>query len=234
MKILVFADLHGNLCGLNALLETNDYKSADKTIFLGDIAFGCSRPNECITLLNKENITCILGNNDRYIAYNHIAEKELHTFDEGKYNQMKYMSKQISKENKEIMKSWLMDLEINIYGKKFYFVHFPWLDIDSDPYASPCPKEHTLETVSALFRDIDADYIIFGHEHCNYVIEDSKAYYCIDSLGLKEPSDYLVINCNEDSITFEHKQISFDMDKEIDLMDSAGYSYDKNKIIKKK
>ena len=48
MKILVFSDVHGNLNALNALIETKDFKTADKIIFLGDVVFGASRPNECI------------------------------------------------------------------------------------------------------------------------------------------------------------------------------------------
>ena len=234
MKILVFTDLHGSLNALNALLQTEDYKTADKTIFLGDVTFGCSRANDCINLLNKENITCILGNNDRYIVYNHIAEKEKHTFNDGKTKQMQYMLENISQDNKDIMKSWLMDLELNIFGKTLYFTHYPWLDIDTDPYASPCPEEHTLETVKPLFNGINADYIIFGHEHKNYMLEDQETtYYCIDTLGLKEPANYLVIDCKENKFEFNCKHLNFDLDSEIILIDKAGYPYDKNKVGKK-
>ncbi len=233
MKILVFTDLHGNLNSLNALLNTDDYKTADQTIFLGDVTFGCSRANECITLLNQENITCILGNNDRYIAYNHIADKEQHTFNEGKHKQMQYMLDNISPENKEIMKSWLMDLNINVYGKTLYFTHYPWLDTNSDPYASPCPKEHTIKTIEPLFKDISADFIIFGHEHKKYLLTGKTTYYCIDTIGLKQPGDYLVIHCSEDGIDFDYKYLDFDLNSEIKLIDKAGYPYDKNKVGKK-
>lgn len=235
MKILVFSDLHGNLNSLNALLKTEDYREADKTIFLGDVTFGCSRANDCITLLDNENITCILGNNDRYIVYNHIASKDSHTFNEGKHSQMQYMLEHISQENKDIMKSWLMDIEINVYGKTLYFTHYPWLDLDNDPYAAPCPSIHTLDNIKPLFEGITADYIIFGHEHIKYELGDQNTtYYCIDTLGLKEPGDYLVIDCNEERIEFNYKHLDFDMDSEISLIDNAGYPYDKSKIRKKK
>ena len=222
MKILVFTDLHGNLNSLNALLNTDDYKSSDKVIFLGDVTFGCTRANECITLLNKENITCIIGNNDRNIAYNHIADKEKHTFNEGKHKQMEYMLENISQENKDIMKSWLMDLELNIYGKTLYFTHYPWLDTNSDPYASPCPESPTRESLEQLFNGISADYIIFGHEHKKYLLTGKTTYYCIDTIGLKQPGEYLIIDCNENNIKFDYKSLDFDLQSEIELIDKAG------------
>lgn len=73
MKILVFTDLHGSLNSLKALMNTVDYKTADKIIFLGDVAIGCSRPNECIELLKEMKCICLLGNNDSYVV-DHIPQ----------------------------------------------------------------------------------------------------------------------------------------------------------------
>ena len=110
-----------------------------------------------------------------------------------------------------------------------------WLDLDNDPYAAPCPSIHTLDNIKPLFEGITADYIIFGHEHIKYELRDQNiTYYCIDTLGLKEPGDYLVIDCNEERIEFNYKHLDFDMDSEISLIDNAGYPYDKSKIRKKK
>lgn len=235
MKILVFSDLHGSLNGLKALMATDDYLTADKVIFLGDVTFACSRPDECIKLLNNSNITCLLGNNDRYIINNHIAEKEMHTFDAGKHKQMEYMLENTSQESKDIMNSWLLDLSMNINNKEFYFVHYPWLDIDSDPYAAPCPTEPSIEALKALFKDITADYIIFGHEHRSYHIIDNITHYiCIDTVSLKIPGHYIIINTNNDDIQIEDRYLNYDIQEEILLMDEAGYPYNKTKIGMKK
>ena len=56
MKILVFTDVHGNYNSLLALEKTNDFKTSDKIIFLGDVLFGYSRPNDCINFLKYNSI----------------------------------------------------------------------------------------------------------------------------------------------------------------------------------
>ena len=87
MKILCFTDLHGSLNSLLALTKTEDFKNADRIIFLGDVVFGCSRPNECIDVINGLKCDCIFGNNDKYI-FDHVPKADLTEFDNVKTEQM--------------------------------------------------------------------------------------------------------------------------------------------------
>lgn len=233
MKILVFSDIHGSLNGLKELLKSKDYNSADRVIFLGDVAFGASRPNECIELLNNSKAVCLLGNNDSYICYG-IPNSELDEFGAGKLKQYEYMDSVISLKSKQDLKSWQRELYISIDGKKLYFTHYPWerdelgdlVVIDDEKFAS-------LANCQKMFADVDADYIFFGHEHRAYNFSDkNKNFYCLDTFGLKKQGNYLMIRIEDGHLSVEEKSLEFDIAEEIKLMDKAGYPYDKKKIKK--
>ena len=231
MKILVFTDLHGSLNALKALSQTQDFKQADKVVFLGDVTFGCSRPNECLDLLKQ--LKCdvyILGNNDSYIC-NHIPEADLETFSGGKLIQHEWMKKNISEENKEFMKTWPKSFKMTLNNKKFYFTHYQWEEFNNDTNVIDTPTEKNFEIRKEMFKNIEADYYILGHEHeQNYFTDGIKHYFCLGATGLKTPACYLLINSDENAIQLEEKYVDFDIYEEISLMDKAGYPYAKNKI----
>lgn len=230
MKILCFADLHGSLNSLLALAETDDFKNADKIIFLGDVAFGCSRPNECIDFIKGLKCDCIFGNNDKYI-FDHVPKADLPEFDNVKIGQMKWMSNNISASNKKALSRWNKSLELLIGDKKFYFTHYAWEDYDNDINVVDTPLNLSLEARKQMFSGINADYYIFGHEHqSSYFTDGHKHYYCLGSLGLTNPGTYLVIEYDNGKIKIKEKFINFDINQEILLMDKAGYPYTKSKI----
>lgn len=230
MKILVFTDIHGSLNSLLSLKETEDFKNADKVIFLGDAVIGCSRPNECIELITKLNCECVVGNNDCYVC-DHVPSVDQEEFSSEKIEQLRWMCNNVTEENKKILNSWNKSLEFVINDKKFYFTHYAWENYNNDVNVVDNPVELNFNSRKEMFEGIDADYYIFGHEHkTNYFTNGIRHYYCLGSLGLKNPGCYLVINIDENAIELHEKFVEFDLGEEIDLMDKKGYPYDKNKI----
>ena len=233
MKILCFTDVHGSLNSLLALAKTDDFKNADRIIFLGDVVVGCSRPNECIEFIHSLNCDCIFGNNDSYI-FDHVPEVDLVEFTKDKVGQLQWMSDNITDCNKKILSDWNRSLELLIEGKKFYFTQYVWEDYNNDVNVIDTPLKLSLEARKEMFGKINADYYIFGHEHkTSYFTDGNKHYYCLGSLGLTNPGAYLVIECNNNKIEFKEKFVNFDINQEILLMDKAGYPYEKSKINNK-
>ena len=164
MKVLVFTDVHGNLTCLQELIKTEDFKSADKKIFLGDVCVGWSRPNECIELLNSLDCTNILGNNDYYVC-DHIPKEELLYSSDAKIAQIKYMQNLVTKENKRIVNSWDKEFYLSVANKTLYFTHYPWEIVNGEMNVVEDPFEKNFKSISEMFKDIKADVIIYGHEH---------------------------------------------------------------------
>lgn len=63
MKFLILSDIHGNLHGLQAVL--NDARGEwQQLLCLGDVVGYGAHPNECCALLQQQNAWCLLGNHD--------------------------------------------------------------------------------------------------------------------------------------------------------------------------
>jgi len=219
MKILVFTDIHGGYNALKALTTTDDFKTSDKVIFLGDVVFGASRPNECIELLTKYNIDCIVGNNDAYI-FDHIPEADKCTFSQGKLKQLQWMSQHITQQNKDIMSRWPKSMTLTINNKKFYFTHYVWEFFNNDYNVIDTDEVPTLENREKMFLGIEADYYIYGHEHRSHYFKNAdKHYACLPSVGLHSPAQYLIIESNNEDIKLVNKSVEFDINEEIDLIE---------------
>ena len=232
MKILVFTDVHGCFNSLCALEKTDDFKNADKIVFLGDVLFGYSRPNECIEFLRKNNCHCLIGNNDAYVCCG-ATSGQLKEMQEQKKQQMQWFKEHISDENKSIVRKWDKYLQLTVDNKKFCFAHFDWVDIDNEQRMSKICTKRDLEARKKMFKQFDAQYYFFGHEHnYNFFANDQKQYYSVGSLGITNPGSYLLIDCNNNDVSIQQKFVDFDIDFEIDLLNKAGYPYDKSRLKK--
>lgn len=209
MRVLVFSDVHGCCDCLKFLKETDDFKNASKVIFLGDVVMGGSNPNECIELLEKMNCECIYGNNDKYV-FDHISSIELEKFDDCKIEQLKYMTNLVNDKNKKIMRMWKKELYLIMNNKMFYFVHYPWNSFNDESIVNDIPLKLSLEVREKMFKNVNADYIIFGHEHVTSKFnDDNKMFYCVGTIGLKNPGSYLVISDDNNKIEIVEKKIFF-------------------------
>jgi len=64
MLVAVISDIHANLEALKLVTEDIKEKQVDKVVCLGDIVGFHTHPGECIDLLRREGVFCILGNHD--------------------------------------------------------------------------------------------------------------------------------------------------------------------------
>lgn len=212
MKILVYTDVHGNLYALNKLQHSKDYNDADLRVFLGDAVMMCPYPNECLENIWKSGDLFLLGNHDSYCAYG-LPKEEFAYFKADKKKHQSYMRKKTLHKYIEKLKTMPKDYIFEIDDKKFFFTHYAWeteklvMDDPDDPNA---PTEKT----GVLFKDVNADYIIFGHNHkpaqFDYM---GKHFICVGSLGMKYPGHYIVINIEKGIVDIQRKILYFDVEK---------------------
>lgn len=212
MKILVYSDVHGNKYALENLQNSRDYKTADVRVFLGDAVMMCPFPNECLQNIWGNGDAFLLGNHDSYCAFG-LPEDEFAYFKADKKAHQSYMGEKTLPEYKEKLATMPKDCYMNFFGKKFYFTHYAW---ETERLVMDDPDEPSAPTIKTaeLFKNIKADYIIFGHNHKQSEFEcDGKKFICVGSLGMKYPGNYIVINIDEAGVNFERKKIIFDVDK---------------------
>lgn len=212
MKVLVYSDVHGNKYALEELQKTQDYKNAKIRIFLGDAVAICPYPNECLEKIWGNGDVFLLGNHDSDCAYG-LTEEEYAYFKADKKEHQSYMRKKTLLEYREKLKSIPKMYSFKCDGVKFYFTHYAWETerlVMDDPDNSNAPTDKTAK----LFKNIDADYIIFGHNHKPAQFDcDNKKYICVGSLGMKYPGNYVIIDINDGKVKIESKKINFDVEK---------------------
>lgn len=64
MRYAIISDIHSNLEALNAVLSKISELNADEILCLGDIVGYNANPNECIDIVRRAGIRCIMGNHD--------------------------------------------------------------------------------------------------------------------------------------------------------------------------
>lgn len=68
MKIGIFADVHGNLSALEAVLAALQAAGCGKLLCLGDVVGYGPQPQACVDRLRALAIPCVLGNHDEWAA----------------------------------------------------------------------------------------------------------------------------------------------------------------------
>ena len=210
MKICVYTDVHSNLEALENLRKTDDYKSADLRIFLGDVVAVCPYPNECIKTVLDSGDIWLMGNHDCYYAFG-LPKEELPYFKGDKKKHQRYVKRIVKKQYEKVFMSLPKSYRVKVGDKTLYFVHFPW---ENQMLVCDEPDVFDAENLDRLFSDIDADYIIFGHEHVSHYVESEKAtYICVSALGVRHPGCYGMIDVDDDHFTYEVRRVEYDLKK---------------------
>ena len=223
MKIIVYSDVHGNKYALDALRDSDDYKTADRRIFLGDAVSFCAYPNECIEIIKNSGDDALIGNHDVYCAYG-IPEEEYENINKKFLAHLDYIKNLTTEENKEFLRSLKHDISFEEQGKKFYFTHFIWVN---DKILAKNPdgkKQPTTLTAEPFNSKVDANFVFFGHNHTAGIVEmNNKTYVCVGSLGVRSPGNYVVLDINENYVKIEPKRIEYNHKKLIEEMIEQDY-----------
>lgn len=161
-----------------------------------------------------------MGNHDSYIA-NGLPEEEYKYFKQDKIDHQNYMREVVEDKYKHIMKNLPKEYIVSVGGKKLYFTHYIWETWDN---VIDNPEIPTAENISNIFKNVNADYIFYGHEHhASHFKNGNKEFVCVGSLGMVYPGHYTVVETDDNTIQIAHKTINFDLDKYKQDILSANY-----------
>ncbi len=73
MRVAIFSDVHGNLSGLEAVLNDIERHNPDQVIFAGDLCFLGARPAECLRLVRARRLPAVVGNTDEWLTGRAVA-----------------------------------------------------------------------------------------------------------------------------------------------------------------
>lgn len=208
MKFAVISDIHGNMEALSATLA--DIKKEDiKNIYIcGDLAMAGPEPTKTIDFIKDElpkhfNIKVLQGNTDEMIA------KGIFPPDEVMKNSLEYLLQEITPTQKEFLANLPAQIEEEIGGYKYLFVHGS--PRKNDEYIMP---DKPIEEVQEMIKCTDADFIFCGHTHlpAGYQI-NNQTLVNVGSVGRTRSDKGLACYCivdATDGVELEHKFVPFD------------------------
>lgn len=224
MAIAVFGDIHGNLEALEAVLKDIKKRKIKKVYFIGDaITFG-PNSSECLKLLAKEGVNCVIGNHEqRMVRY----DRSVSVMTYAGIKHMEYIFRSLDNDDFRFIKTMPTEIKINYKGFNLLFAHYSH---DAEGVVRDDYDEFKESSLERLFGKSNADVVFFGHIHQRKLIinEQGKSYVCCGSSGcvasdktfytyfevnesMDHNYDIYRINVKFDRKKFEQKMREFDI-----------------------
>lgn len=219
MKVIFFSDIHGNKYALDSFLNNIANYKADKVIFCGDIFGYYYHQNDIINKFRNNNISCILGNHDKFFL--DIVDGKL---DENvlinKYgNTYKGIKDRIAKENIQFLRTLKKHLILKYNNINIGVFHgSPIKELDGRIY-----PDTEIEDTSKYEC---YDYVILGHTH-HKMVKKIKNTTIINPGSLGQQRDgrgcsYVILDFNLNC--FEFKTVEYNIEtlvSDIDFFDKG-------------
>lgn len=182
VKIGVITDIHNNVAALKAVVECLHRQGCGHIICCGDIIGIGPHPEETVQYLKKlSNVTAVRGNHETYLLEgmpDTVPNEERMGWEEMKHHRWEHGL--LSLESTAYLKSLPSRADISCEGFHIAVMHYCMDRNARYVHYTPEPSEADLET---MFADVDADIILYGHDHRRWICRGSRLFVNVGSLG---------------------------------------------------
>ncbi len=244
MRIAIFSDVHGNLSGLQAVLDQIDRQpDLDTIVFAGDLCVFGPRPQECVNLLRQRQIPGIVGNTDEWLRHMPPITDEMDESERNRRLQLQATCRWTARQLDPESISWIDELRQSFRlvfsptadpADDLLIVHanpvdlsqiiFPSLDRQLELYGRIRQKD---EDIIPILDRVEAGTIAFGHLHIPNVRRwRGKLLVNISSVSLPGDGDarakYTFLTWRDSGgWSFEHVFIPYGIEEEIEAFRQA-------------
>ncbi len=158
MRYAIISDIHGNLEGLETVLNHAKSNGVEKYVCGGDVVGYNANPKECMDIVRDLDMPCVMGNHDEYIG----EDCDLSAFNPVAADAVIWCRNQLSDEDRQ----WLRDLRYVRLVDHFSIVHST---MDSPRYwgyvqdANDAAANFTYQSTNLCFH---------GHTHVPQIFID--------------------------------------------------------------
>ena len=203
--IALISDIHGNHRALLAVLREIEGLGVSAIVCLGDIGGYYCEINECCQTLQDNNVFCLQGNHDWYLATGNPCERS-----NSANRCIEYQREIISPKNLD----WLGELEPKANYRGISVVHGGWQD----------PLEEYVRPSSEYFSKFSGALFASGHTHVPVVWSDGKRSYCnLGSVGQPRDGNPMASFAIYDGHSFSIKRVSYSCTEVQEKMRAAGF-----------
>lgn len=224
MKLGVITDIHNNLVALKVVVEKLQELQCDKIICCGDIIG--PYPEETVQyLMQIPDLIAVRGNHEKYLLDEMPSEypnEEHMGYEEMKHH--KWEQSLLSKESVDFLRSLPYKVSIKSEGYTLSVLHY-CMDYDGHYINGKMnPDENDLKK---MFADVEADIVLYGHNHNRSICKSDKFYINVGSLGCpaldKNIARAGIVNLENESIEIDTIDLEYDADKVIRAIDEINY-----------
>ena len=201
MRYAVITDVHANVFALKAALEEIDKLKPDKILCLGDIVGGGAYPDETVQLIRKRgDILCVKGNHDMFVTLDLSKLSSIDT----RIKMFAWQQRVLTKSAMVFLEGLPPELTFEDCGKKIVAFHYPKNPKGRFKDLVYLPSDNE---VRELFKGLDGDIFLFGHEHTGSLsVLDGKYYLNFGTLGNmleKDSARYGILDVTEEKVAYK-------------------------------
>ena len=225
LKFAVITDVHSNMDALQTVLRDIDRRGDIDHIYnLGDIIGIGHNTNEVLGMVtSRDDITSIAGNHDEAIMS--VINKTPYPEDlKDKFLEYHHwIAEHLNPQYYDYLNELPREFKLDVFGQSVLGIHYEIenakLDqpIDQIPF-SPI-VEPTASHMAELFKDKEADLILFGHNHTlHHFVQEDTAYFNPGSAGLNRApyTVYGIVTITPEQFNVEQVRVVYDNERFID------------------
>lgn len=211
-RIAILNDIHGNFTALSICLKSIKKINPDLIVIPGDlIGIGPDSNSVVKEIMKLDNTVIVRGNHENYVKY-------------GFHNPASAFEETHHLWQKEHLDSDVIDfinkLEfikyIDVEGKRIAVTHYA----RANDKFTPIYHNLTNDLLDQIYNYINADIIIYGHEHNKDIRKTSKSYYInIGSLGCNNFNigftKFGLLTINKDDVYLDEYYLEYNAEVEI-------------------
>ena len=210
-KIGVISDIHGDLSALTTALQYLRQCNCEEIIHTGDVVCIGANSAECLELLLKNNVLCLLGNHDKDFAEDNYVHK---TFSHVSTEHKRFVFDSLLP-YRDIVKQFPLYAERVCGGKKIIFEHYCRLQKPAPNGYIFCEltNEHpNAEGFDEMYTHYDCDVVFFGHKHEPCDKQGKRLYVDVGSVGChpEQTSCGIVIEYDDTHFTYRRFALPYD------------------------
>ncbi len=222
-RIVLFADVHGNITGLEAIMnEVKKLENVTHIIGLGDYFGWGAGCNDIIDLCKANDVILIRGGHEEIL---NIIDREGNTgyYYPEIYFTHEWLKKNLKKEYYEYVTTLPLEVRLRL-NDKYSLIGFHAALNDMESYT--CGSDRDLDTLKNAYGDLEENIVVYGHYHEPHVIPmGEKILINCAAVGMRKNDNlcnYTIIEYDEEKVAIIQKQVPYDKAEEDRLVEERG------------
>lgn len=239
MRVAVFADVHGNLSALEAVLADIDRQGPfDLIVFAGDLCLYGPRPEACVQLIrSRSEIACLYGETDQWIDGPPLLSKNIEREERERRQKIHDLVDWTRERPPEQDRAWLRELPfqrrfsptvqprddllmVHANPKDVRRVILPPVEQQKEFYGTVRQCDTDLDP---LLADLVAEVLVFGHLHVPFV-RDWRRFKLVNAGPVGMPADgdgrarHVVFDWDQQQEDWQitHRAVEYDIAPEVE------------------